>query len=52
MSNEVEHLQPTSWGWYLFWLVVFWPIVILLYLDDSRKLRQMKEHLAELERNK
>ena len=51
-GDEIENLQPTSWGWYLFWLVIFWPVVILLYLNDLWKLRQMKDYLAELENAK
>ena len=44
----MEH-QPHSMLVYLIALVIFAPLVILLYLDDVRKLRRMRKELAELE---
>ena len=47
MSNARE--KPTSWGWIIFWFIIFWPVGLYLLI---KRLRSDKSATLERDRIK
>ena len=37
-------VEGVHWGWWLFWLIVFWPGLLFVWLKHSNKIREAERH--------
>ena len=40
--------KGVHWGWFVFWIVVFWPAVIITWIISSKKVNKARLHNAHI----